>query len=403
MYKNKFTIQEVSEITGFSVSTINKKIKNKEIIINDNLIDIKYLLQFKNFDNMQHGQSHEIEKCDKFKNSYSIIELFAGAGGLAIGMEKAGFNGLLFNEINKDACKTLSKNRPEWNVRNEDIRNIDFSSYKNKVDVLSGGFPCQSFSYVGKRLGFADIRGTLFFEFARAIKETQPKIFIAENVKGLLNHDKGKTIEVIKNVISELGYVLLDMQILNAMFYRVPQKRERLFIIGIRKDLFKQQKVEWPKFYDKIYTMKDVLFKGDLFATDVPDSPKQIYPKAKFEIMEKVPQGGYWKDLPLELQKLYMKKSFYSGGGKTGMARRLSLDSPCLTLTCSPSQNQTERCHPIETRPLSTREYARVQTFPDNWIFHGSKSSVYKQIGNAVPVNLAFEVGKTIIKILETI
>lgn len=110
--------------------------------------------------------------------------------------------------------------------------------------------------------------------------------------------------------------------------------------------------------------------------------------------------GGDWRDLPLELQKEYMGASFYLGGGKTGMARRLSLDEPSLTLTCSPAQKQTERCHPLETRPLSIREYARIQTFPDDWVFAGSVASQYKQIGNAVPVNLAWAVGRSLVRLL---
>lgn len=114
-----------------------------------------------------------------------------------------------------------------------------------------------------------------------------------------------------------------------------------------------------------------------------------------------VPQGGYWRNLPIDIQKEYMQKSFYAGGGKTGMARRLSLDEPCLTLTCSPSQKQTERCHPLETRPLSTREYARIQTFPDDWFFEGSVSAIYQQIGNAVPVNLGFVIGKMLSNLIE--
>lgn len=134
---------------------------------------------------------------------------------------------------------------------------------------------------------------------------------------------------------------------------------------------------------------------------DVPLSPGQEYPKRKREVMELVPAGGYWRDLPIEIQKAYMGGSFHLGGGKTGMARRLSWDEPSLTLTCAPAQKQTERCHPVETRPLSVREYARIQTFPDDWQFQGSTSSQYKQIGNAVPVNLGYHVGRCLIAMLE--
>jgi len=113
-----------------------------------------------------------------------------------------------------------------------------------------------------------------------------------------------------------------------------------------------------------------------------------------------IPPGGYWRDLPEKLQKEYMGKSYYMGGGKTGMARRLSWDEPSLTLTCSPAQKQTERCHPKETRPLNVREYARIQTFPDHWYFEGSTAARYKQIGNAVPVNLGFHIGRCVLAML---
>ncbi len=123
---------------------------------------------------------------------YASIELFAGAGGLAIGLEKAGFEAVALNEWDKHACNTLRSNRPLWNVLEGDIQQIDFTAFKN-IDFISGGFPCQAFSYAGKQLGFEDTRGTLFFEFARAIKETQPKVFLGENVRGLLEHDQGNT------------------------------------------------------------------------------------------------------------------------------------------------------------------------------------------------------------------
>ena len=125
-----------------------------------------------------------------------------------------------------------------------------------------------------------------------------------------------------------------------------------------------------------------------------------VKPKRKREIMSMIPPGGDWRELPLEIQKEYMKGSFHLSGGKTGMARRISWDEPCLTLTCAPAQKQTERCHPDETRPFTVREYARIQTFPDDWIFEGSMTSQYKQIGNAVPVNLAEEIGKSLVKAL---
>ncbi|MDQ7017137.1 MAG: DNA (cytosine-5-)-methyltransferase [Gammaproteobacteria bacterium] len=334
--------------------------------------------------------------------AYRSIELFAGAGGLAIGLERAGFDAVALNEIDKDACKTLRENRPDWNVIEADISRIDFSTYKD-VDFLSGGFPCQAFSYAGNKMGFEDARGTLFFEFARAIKEVRPKVFLGENVRGLLNHDGGKTLAAIKAVIEDIGYTLIEPKVLKAIFYQVPQKRERLFLVCIRNDLFEHAEFSWPEPYSKVLTLRDALKKGALYDSDCPDSQGQVYPKRKKEILDMVPPGGCWVDLPDEVQREYMQKSYFLGGGKTGMARRLSYDSPSLTLTCAPAQKQTERCHPEETRPLTVREYARIQTFSDDWQFVGSVSSQYKQIGNAVPVNLAHAMGRRMIALLNSI
>ena len=119
--------------------------------------------------------------------------------------------------------------------------------------------------------------------------------------------------------------------------------------------------------------------------------------------MELVPEGGDWRDLPEDIARAYMKGSYNLGGGKTGMARRLSMDEPSLTLTCAPAQKQTERCHPIETRPLTVREYARIQTFPDDWTFCENLTAKYKQIGNAVPVNLAWAVGRSLVRLFNQI
>jgi len=329
---------------------------------------------------------------------YTVAELFAGAGGLALGMEKAGLHCVLLNEVNREACATLRKNRPHWNVIEGDVATLDFHHLQGKIDVLTGGFPCQAFSYAGKKLGFEDARGTMFYEFARAVKEIKPLICVGENVRGLLSHDGGRTLQGMVSILDELGYEVLPPRVLKAIFHRVPQKRERLLVVGLRKDA--GLTFDLPKPHKEFYTLRDALQKGRLFECDVPVSPGQAYPKRKREIMSMIPPGGYWRELPLEIQKEYMKGSFFLSGGKTGMARRISWDEPCLTLTCAPAQKQTERCHPDETRPFTVREYARIQTFPDDWEFSGSMTSQYKQIGNAVPVNLAEEIGKSLVKTL---
>ena len=334
---------------------------------------------------------------------FTSVELFAGAGGLALGMHLAGFRHVLLNEMDAMACKTLRRNRPEWNVLEGDVHQIDFTPLRGQVDFLSGGFPCQAFSYAGKKGGLDDARGTLFFELARAVREIQPKVFMGENVKGLLSHDDGKTLEVIRNAIAELGYTLVEPRVLKAIMYQVPQKRERLILVAIRNDIVERVQFRWPDPYKRVMTLRDAFYAGELFPVDVPASDGQAYPEKKRKVMEMVPEGGDWRDLPEEVQKEYMGGSFYLGGGKTGMARRLSLDEPSLTLTCAPAQKQTERCHPFETRPLTVREYARIQTFPDEWRFEGNLTAQYKQIGNAVPVNLSYAIGRSLIRLFNEI
>ena len=334
---------------------------------------------------------------------YTSVELFAGGGGLALGLSLAGFSHVLLNEFDKSACNTLRMNHPEWNIIEGDVRNVDFTPLRDKVDFLSGGFPCQAFSYAGKQGGFNDTRGTLFFELARAVNEIRPKVFMGENVKGLTSHDNGRTFSTIKNTIAELGYTLVEPRVLKAIMYQVPQKRERLILIAIRNDLAEKVSYHWPSPYTRVLTLRDALYKSIIYDTDVPQSEGVKYPLKKQKVLELVPQGGDWRNLPEDVAKEYMGGSWFLGGGKTGMARRLSLDEPSLTLTCSPCQKQTERCHPLETRPLTVREYARIQTFPDSWLFAGTMSDKYKQIGNAVPVNLAWAVGRSLIRLFNDI
>ena len=311
------------------------------------------------------------------------IELFCGAGGLALGMHNAGIQSKLLVDFDKNTIETIKLNRPKWNAQQINVTDLDLSEYESKIDVMAGGFPCQSFSYAGHRMGFADIRGTLFYEYARLIKQVKPKIVIGENVKGLLTHDEGRTLRAIVAELEASGY-RVEYRVLRSQYLDVPQKRERIVIIGVRNDL--DTEILFPVEKDYMISLREAL-KG------VPKSVGTSYSPAKKKIMDLIPQGGYWKDLPVDLQKSYMGGAFLSGGGKTGMARRLDWNQPSLTLTCSPTQKQTERCHPSQTRPLTVREYARIQTFPDDWRFAGSTSSQYKQIGNAVPVNLGYHIG----------
>lgn len=331
---------------------------------------------------------------------FTTVELFAGAGGLALGVEKAGFVTLGAVEINHDACDTLRKNRPHWNVFEGDIAELThqdlthvYGLRKGELDLLSGGAPCQAFSYAGKRLGFEDTRGTLFYHYAQFLRQLQPKMFLFENVRGLLTHDKGRTYQTMRNVFSLAGYQI-QKSVLNAWDYDTAQKRERLITIGIRNDLASVCSFKFPEKSSYKPVLRDVL-------VDVPDSPYTPYGEKKRKLFELVPPGGYWRDIDPKLAKEYMKSCWNMSGGRTGILRRLSMDEPSLTVLTSPSQKQTERCHPLEARPFTIRENARIQGFPDEWAFCGGVSSQYRQIGNAVPVMLAYHVAKEIHKTLE--
>lgn len=334
----------------------------------------------------------------KGKRKFTDLELFAGAGGLALGLEEAGFDTVGLIEIDHHASETLRINRPDWNVIEDDITKItdspngiyDYISRDTDVDLLSGGYPCQAFSYAGKRKGLADTRGTLFYNYAKILDQVKPKMFLVENVKGLTTHDHGRTLKTMIKVFEDIGY-RTQYKVLNAWDYGVAEKRQRMILVGIRNDLNITYK--FPKAHAYKPVLRDVL-------QNVPDSPGVTYSKKKYDVLKMVPAGGYWRDLPKDVAKKYMGASWNSGGGRTGMARRLSWDEPSLTLTTSPSQKQTERCHPEETRPFTTREYARIQSFPDDWKFDGGVGSIYKQIGNAVAVNFAKEVGLSIVNTL---
>lgn len=401
--KEYLSLSEASELIGKSKETLRRwdregKLSAVREPMSNYRVYKRIQVETLFADFLSHDVEDTVSNYVEPHNEYTVLELFAGAGGLAVGLEKAGLKCVALNEIDKWACQTLRKNRPNWNVLEGDIKDFSFTEFHNSVDVVTGGFPCQAFSYAGKKLGLADARGTLFYEFARVVKEVNPPICIGENVRGLLSHENGKTLQGMISILDEIGYNVVPVQVLKAINYKVPQKRERLILVGVRKDI--ELKYEYPKPHNKVYNLKDALKKGELYDTNVPKSPGAKYPQSKKAVLDLVPQNGYWRDLPLEIQKEFMGGSFYLGGGKTGIARRIGWDEPCLTLTCSPAQKQTERCHPEETRPFTVREYARIQTFPDDWTFEGSMAQQYKQIGNAVPVNLGKEVGYSIVKFL---
>ena len=357
----------------------------------------------------------------------NFIEVCSGAGGLSLGFINKGFKPILLNDIDKSCISTLKENHkaepnrslplgsseasttggspfgrggeaPEFASKDVEIftksfTEIETAPYEHKVDLLMGGVPCQSFSQSGKRKGLEDSRGNLILEFIELIKKLSPKVFLIENVKGLLTHNKGETFRKILDTIHAIDKYDIYHKVLNSNDYDVAQKRERLFIVGVRRDLHKVFSFPTPLEYKPV--LRDVI-------SDIQDvkSEGHTYSREKYEIMRMVPEGGCWVDLPVDIQKKYLKKSYNSGGGRRGIAKRLSMDKPCLTLTTSPAQKQTERCHPLFTRPLNIMEYRRIQSFPDDYIIKGSVLQKYRQIGNAVPVKLAEHMADTIKKIL---
>ena len=395
MNNNLLTVSEAAAAADVSVDTIirwdkARLIRSHRSKKNYRLFNQEEVIRYHNKISGKLTSDYKILGKDA-STHYTTLELFSGAGGTALGLENSGLQQILHVEIDKDAADTLRTNRPNWNILNRDISKVDFRGMR--ADIVEGGFPCQSFSSAGNQMGFDDVRGTLFFEFARAIKEVQPKIIIGENVRGLESHEGGKTLKTMLSVLNQIGYKVA-YKILRAQYFDVPQKRERLIIIGVHTDLHKTIPILIPRENNYIITLKEAL-------ENVPQSIGQQYSAKKKAVLDLVPPGCYWRDLPDDVARAYMMGSYHLGGGKTGMARRMSWHEPSLTLTCSPSQKQTERCHPEETRPFTVREYARIQTFPDDWRFSGSISSQYKQIGNAVPCNLAYHLGKTAIAMLK--
>jgi DNA (cytosine-5)-methyltransferase 1 len=284
------SIAEACTALKVSIDTIRRwekkgLIKAKRDHAGHRIFDVKELRRLEDKINGKGDVNYHVLK-SKNKSKYKVVELFAGCGGLALGFENAGLDCELLVEIDKTAVETLKKNRPSWKVIGDDITNVNFK--KIKADIVAGGFPCQAFSYAGNRRGFEDTRGTLFFEFARAVKEINPKIVVGENVRGLERHDKGRTLSTMINVLEDFGY-LVSHKILKAQYFDVAQKRERLVIIGVRKDLNKD--IAFPKEKNYTVSLREAL-------REVPKSFGQNYTKQKKTIMQKIPQGGYWRDLP---------------------------------------------------------------------------------------------------------
>lgn len=354
------------------------------------------------------------------------ISFFAGAGGLDIGVHRAGFDVKLSVELEKKYCITLKQNNPIFNVINGDI--MKYSKERifkeanlnsdDEVDLIFGGSPCQSFSTAGKRQSFSDDRGKAMLKFVDLINEVKPKAFLLENVKGLLSAKlKSRPKEEIGEGFppltedekggSALIYLLSFFKEYNVVYktidaskYGVPQKRERVIFIGIRKDLNKT--FNFPK---ETHGNKE----GLPFKTvgDILESLKNIkhtyvnYSDERLKYMKMIPKGGgNWRDLPKDIVEEAMGGAYKSGGGKTGYFRRIKASKPSPTLLTSPMQKSTNLGHPYEDRPLSIEEYIAIQEFPSGYKVNGTINDQYTQLGNAVPVKLATIIAEQLFKIL---
>jgi len=334
-------------------------------------------------------------------NAPRLISLFSGCGGLDCGFKKAGFNIVFANDFDADAQAVYSLNLGDIDKR--DILTVQEGEIPNG-DILTAGFPCQPFSNAGNRKGVHDSRGMLYKECLRIIKQKMPKVIVFENVKGLLSTkyiDGRNLADVIVSDLDEmngLGYNVVH-QLVNAADYGVPQNRQRVLFVGIRKDLGKTFVFPAPQDKSKM-TLRHILS----VPNDVENNVDWPFSPQALDMISFIPEGGSWKDVPYEHlaprfqrirddMKKYHSPNFY---------RRFSRDEICGTMTASAQPENCGIIHPTEDRRFTVREVARIQTFPDNFKFITDTpkniTAMYKVIGNAVPVNLAYAIASAIME-----
>jgi DNA (cytosine-5)-methyltransferase 1 len=339
----------------------------------------------------------------KTKNSLSVLSMFCGCGGLDLGFEEAGFDCIWANDSNKDACQTYKANF-EGNLLHEgNIEDIEPPTKETIKDltVLLGGFPCQAFSNAGQRKGIDDHRGQLYKFCMEYIDRLQPKFVVFENVRGLLTI-AGKEKHLLDEILEELeglGYIP-HVKLVEASNYGVPQRRIRVFIVAHRKDL--NLTYRFPK-----TKVVEGLNLGNILKipkkTPNQDQVIRLNPQAHI-LGDMVPEGGSWKSIPYDslpdrLKRIrddmrkYRWPNFY---------RRFSREEIAGTITAAFKPENAGVWHPTIKRPFSVREIARIQSFPDTFIFEGSSiKSLYQMIGNAVPPKLAEAVATSILSSLE--
>ena len=361
--------------------------------------DVNSVIEIENFvqsiDELQENVNDSrffIKKAEsKHFEAPRLVSLFSGCGGMDKGFESAGFNRVWANDIDADAQAVFKLNLGDIDER--DIRTVPVDDIPD-CSIITAGFPCQPFSNAGNRKGVYDSRGELYLECLRIIKHKKPKVVLFENVKGLLSskHQNGKRlIEVIKEDLEDIGYAV-KYDVINASDYGVPQNRERMILVAFEKGLGKT--FEFPP----IQKDKSQLTLRHIILNIPDDVPNQTFwpfsPQAQ-EMIEQIPQGGSWKNIPYENlsprfqrirddMKRYHAPNFY---------RRFSLDEINGTITASAQPENCGITHPVVNRRYTIREIARIQTFPDDFMFIDDSLkhiiAMYKVIGNAVPCHLA--------------
>ena len=325
-----------------------------------------------------------------------LVSLFSGCGGMDVGFERAGFERIWANDFDKDAQAIFRLNLGEIDGR--DIREVPVDDIPD-CDILTAGFPCQPFSNAGNRKGVHDSRGMLYQECLRIIESKKPKAMVFENVKGLMSSkyvDGRKLIDVIASDLDEIGYTV-TYEVVDSANYEVPQHRQRLILVGVRKEL--GITFVFPeKMEQKNLTLEHIL--------DVPEElPNQTYwnfsPQQE-EMIQYIPEGGSWKDIPYEKlaprfkrirddMKRYHAPKFY---------RRFAMNEIAGTITASAQPENCGIIHPRHNRRFTIREIARIQTFPDDFMFIDDTpkaiTAMYKVIGNAVPCTLAYHIAEAI-------
>ena len=343
---------------------------------------------------------------------YPVVSLFSGAMGLDIGLEQAGLRTVVAQDLDRWCVETIRRNGHvavegdlrELIVQDPEMGNLlDACGMRDQqIFAVVGGPPCQPFSTAGKRLGVTDHRGQLYEDFVQVVSAIKPRFFVMENVKGLASMrsepDNAASPPVLNHILelfAGLGYRTVH-GVLDAVHYGTPQFRERLVIIGSRdgEDVFLPVPSHFPHHQNPALRWRTL---GDALHDMSEAGPHAKFSSTIAQYLQHVPEGGNWKSLPEPMRKQAMGGAYESGGGKVGFYRRLTRSEPAPTLVTSPVQKATLLGHPTQMRPLSVREYARLQGFPDDWQFEGALNDCYRQIGNAVPVPLGKAIGQALI------